>query len=169
MIYQQMQIVNIGAIVRTHGVKGAVVVRLTPGNNPASLEKARWCFLMIRNKPVPFEIEEILATGDDEVVLTLEGINDKPKAETILNTDIALEIKKQARKKKSQVIHDLLGFSISSGGEIVGQVKEIEDTGKQLLFVIEDEKLIPAHEDLIESIDEKQKIIYMDLPEGLLN
>jgi len=51
----------------------------------------------------------------------------------------------------------------------VGRIASIDDTTLNLLFELEDGKLIPASEDIISSIDPDSRTITMTLPQGLLD
>ena len=55
---------------------------------------------------------------------------------------------------------------------LLGVISEVDQTTENVLFVIptkNDELLIPAGEEYIEDIDHDKKIIYVRLPEGLLD
>ncbi len=168
MIYSQKKIIIIGSIVKTHGVHGALMVRLIAGFNTSILNKASSCFLMIRNKPVPFKVLEAIESSNCEVILLFADIQSKPHAEEFLNLEIAVERNSPIRKKKTDNILLLVGYKIYNDGVLVGTVQNIENPGKQFLFVLENDLLLPAHDDLIEFIDDKKKSIFMKLPEGLI-
>ena len=54
----------------------------------------------------------------------------------------------------------------------LGKVTDVDTSTVNTLFVVDrdgDELLIPAQEELIAGIDQKHKIITVDLPEGLLS
>ena len=53
-------------------------------------------------------------------------------------------------------------------GKTIGRIAAIDDSTVNLLFELEDGRLIPANDDLIHHIDMKGKTITMDLPEGIL-
>ena len=68
--------------------------------------------------------------------------------------------------------HFFIGFQVfDKDGKLIGTIKDIDESTENVLFIIhngEKEILIPVSEDYILHIDEKQKSIHMDLPEGLL-
>lgn len=54
----------------------------------------------------------------------------------------------------------------------LGEVIDVDTTTVNTLFVVEreeEELLVPAQEEFIVGIDQKQKLITVELPEGLLN
>jgi len=168
MIYAQKKILNIGSIVKTHGVQGSMLLKLNAGYSPSIISDLEWCFFKIREKPVPFKIAEAIEIGPSEVILHLDDINSKPDAENYLNYEIAIERNKPVRKRKTDNINLLVGYKVYNQKKLVGSIAYIEDTGKQFLFVMDNDLLLPAHDDLIEDIDDKSKSIFMQLPEGLV-
>jgi 16S rRNA processing protein RimM len=50
----------------------------------------------------------------------------------------------------------------------LGEIDYVEDSTANTIFCIEG-KLVPATEDFIERIDAKERTIYMNLPDGLLD
>ena len=56
---------------------------------------------------------------------------------------------------------------------VLGEVVEVDNSTVNTLFVVEcsdgEELLVPAQEEFIVGIDQKHRLITVDLPEGLLN
>ncbi|MEG2947610.1 MAG: 16S rRNA processing protein RimM, partial [Bacteroidales bacterium] len=54
----------------------------------------------------------------------------------------------------------------------LGNIVEVDDATANVLFVIENEDdeqlLVPAVDEFVTNIDEKNKVIYLKLPEGLI-
>jgi 16S rRNA processing protein RimM len=168
MIYRKKKLLTVGAIVRTHGVYGSVVVRFLPGADPLVLEKEGWCFLSIRGKPVPFALKKVYENNNGEAVVEFNGVDSKPDTEFLIGLELSVEQLRSFKKQKVKDISLLKGYAVFNNGAEVGTILDIESTGKQYLFVLEDEKLIPVHDDLINSINDIERRVYMDLPEGLI-
>lgn len=168
MIYRQKKLITIGSIVKTHGVHGGLLLRLIQGYNTSILNKLGYCFLQIRSKPVPFKILEATESNQSEIILNLEGIHSKPIAEDLLNLELSVERNNPIRKKKTDNILLLVGYKVYNDDKLIGTVLNIDNPGKQFLFVLENDLLLPVHEDLILKIDDKKKSIFMNLPEGLV-
>ena len=69
-------------------------------------------------------------------------------------------------------MEDLVGFEIIADGEVQGTIVEYIDDQMNPLFEIERNEeivLIPAHDDMIEQIDETQKCVVMNLPLGIFD
>ena len=65
----------------------------------------------------------------------------------------------------------LVGLCIidTSSKKAIGRISAIDDTTQNILFELEDGTLIPASDELIESIDINKKEINMNIPNGLLD
>ena len=65
------------------------------------------------------------------------------------------------------------GFTlIDSEKGTLGVISEVDQTTDNVLFVIpteDDELLIPAGDEFVDEIDHENKILYVTLPEGLLD
>jgi 16S rRNA processing protein RimM len=65
-----------------------------------------------------------------------------------------------------------LGFSIVEDGKMIGEVIEVIEMPHQVLCKVMykgNEALIPIHEESLEKVDKKNKLIHVNLPEGLLD
>jgi 16S rRNA processing protein RimM len=64
----------------------------------------------------------------------------------------------------------LVGFNVieANNNKKVGTIASIDDSTANILFELEDGRLIPATDDLITDINTKDKTIKMKIPEGLL-
>ncbi len=68
--------------------------------------------------------------------------------------------------------YHLLGFTVVNENEELGEVCEVIEQPHQILCKIilnGKEALIPVHEDSLEKIDKKNKKLFVNLPEGLLD
>ena len=65
----------------------------------------------------------------------------------------------------------LLGFSMINDGEVLGDVLEVIEQPHQVMCVVQykgKEALIPLHEESLEKVDMKNRKVYVNLPDGLL-
>ena len=69
--------------------------------------------------------------------------------------------------------HEIIGFTVNTESEEIGQITAVLEQGPQALFQVEttDKKihLIPIHDDFILEVDRKRNLIQVQLPEGLLD
>ena len=64
----------------------------------------------------------------------------------------------------------IVGFELidANTGKAAGKIASVDDTTINILFELEDGKLIPASEELITNVDTKKQQIIVKLPEGIL-
>ncbi len=59
---------------------------------------------------------------------------------------------------------DLVGYTIEDEGKVVGKIAQVDESTINTLAVLEDERMIPLHEDFIVEIDEDARILRVNLP-----
>lgn len=59
---------------------------------------------------------------------------------------------------------DLVGFEIENDGRVVGKIAQVDESTINTLAILEDERMIPLHEDFIVEIDEEARILRVNLP-----
>ncbi len=59
---------------------------------------------------------------------------------------------------------DLVGYTIEDEGKVVGKIAQVDESTINTLAILEDERMIPLHEDFIVEIDEDARVIRVQLP-----
>ena len=59
---------------------------------------------------------------------------------------------------------DLVGFEIEDDGRVVGKIAQVDESTINTLAILEDERMIPLHEDFIIEIDEDAHVLRVNLP-----
>lgn len=158
--------IAVGTIDKTHGTKGELRVTLS-----SDKQFKEWAFLEIQGKPVPFKIAAFSPTFDDGALLKLDRVGTIELASSFVGYTLLLP---KGKRKKGEVYHedDFTGFAlIDKKLGNIGEVESVEEFPNQLLIKTthkSNEVLIPAVEAFIEEIDEAQRVIYLNLPEGLI-
>ena len=62
---------------------------------------------------------------------------------------------------------DLVGYTIEDDGQTVGKIAQMDESTINTLAILEDERMIPLHEDFIVEIDEDARVIRVQLPFAL--
>ncbi len=165
-------IIHVGRTQKPHGIKGEINIIF---NNVEYAElDCEYYLLMIDNIPVPFFIEEFTFTTDVAARVKFDAVDDEKEAAKLINLDICVptNLVKQQEDSIAPGWSHFIGFDVVNiDNEHIGTIVKVDDSTINILFVLENEEkeiLIPATEDFIAVIDEKGKIIKMDLPEGLL-
>lgn len=164
----------VGKFQRTHALKGELnmILEIDPqyflNGNPLIIE--------YDGILVPYYVEGIRPKGNTSYLIKLSGIDKEESALPFVNKEIFISSEDAGHLVDADEMDTIpyLGYKlidINTGKEI-GEIVDIEDSTVNALFILkgkEDKEIfIPAVEDLIEFIDDKAKLIKMNVPEGLI-
>ncbi len=155
--------IEIGVVSRTHGLKGAFMVR-TPSGKVSSLATLQE--ICIEGEWIAIESASWMPKG---WLVKLVGIDTIEDAETLVGEDLFADVVDLPTPLPGQYyIHDLVGCAVfEESGEKVGSFKGIEQTNEspdrgQVWWIVETEKgerLVPTHPHFIRSVDVEKKEI----------
>jgi len=161
---------RIGKIAGTHGLKGELM--LSHMLEPGWLKKEIPLFITLqRDTHIPFFLESFQEVDDETYRIRLEEVDTPEAARSLVGKSVFVaEQYVQLSPETSPLLW--IGFEIAdkSLGR-VGMLKDVFQTAHQWLGELEykgREVLIPLVPQTILQLDAKKKIIYMDLPDGLL-
>ena len=162
----------IGKITSVHGVKGDIVLS---HQLPLDFDTDLLDAIMIELNPnsfIPFFIKEKKETHDDEMLLTLEEIDNREEAKKILNKNVFAPPTLKIEIKNGNRWTDLIGFSLYDQNNLeIGKIADVYINGDQILLAVNykvDEILIPISDELILANEPKQKKITLEIADGLL-
>jgi len=162
---------KVGKIINVHGIKGEVkIFPLTDDiNRFYSLKKV---YLDQENSILPLTISNI-RIHKNVVLASFNEIVDRNQAEQykglfiIINREDAIEL-----SENQYFICDLIGIKVYSlEGKLIGNIKDILQTGPTDIYVIETNNkdvLVPALKDIFKEIDINKKIAKADIPKDLM-
>jgi 16S rRNA processing protein RimM len=163
---------SIGKLVATFGLKGELVLRHSLGKKTA-LKGLQTIFLEDRKDSfLPYFIEETRVKNEQEIFVKLEGVEVKETAQKLVQKEIWLLEKDFQRFAAKTAPLSMLGFSLVNAGKTLGEVLEVIEQPHQVLLRIlynNKEALIPIHNETLDSIDQARKIVYLKLPDGLMD
>lgn len=160
---------EIGYISKTHGLKGHLILRLNELIN-IDEEGIKSVFLELNGSQVPYFIEEC-RPNNTGYILKLETIDSIDTSKKLIGkkafalTDFILE--------NSDSLNEFIGYTIidSRLGNI-GVITDIDEkTDNPIVKVIHStgvEIILPFNDDFIIEIDDDQKTIQFESPEGLV-
>jgi 16S rRNA processing protein RimM len=163
---------KLGQIIKAHGLKGQIVAEFDV-DHPEQFKKLESVFLEINQKLIPFFIEEI-SVLKSKAILKFEDIekveDTKPLIKKILY--LPLDLLPESDSDEFDYEH-IIGFKVRDNnlGEL-GTVEDILERAGQDLIIMnyqEKEVLIPIDESIILEVDEVNKVLLVDLPDGLLD
>ncbi len=162
----------VGRIVKTHGIKGEVTLRID-NDDFDDIEELNYFLLDLNDKLIPFFIENIGYHSNKSFILfqdinTLEAASQLVGKAAYLPLDLLPE-----REGPDFYSHEVVDFVVvdDEKGEL-GKVKEIiEYPTQSLIQIIKDDKeiLIPIHEDIVKNVDREGKKICIKAPSGLID
>ncbi len=163
----QDTLVEIGYVIRTHGVKGHLRIAFDTFCKELSVSEALYFF--VKGVYLPHFIAEISYFQNGDALVLLEEIHVREEAD--LHTKKPVFGPKDWLAEPDTEEESFVGYRIEDDrfghlGEIVAE----SDMGSYWLLTVqsaEKEILIPLHEHLIRMIDEESATIFTQLPEGL--
>ena len=162
----------LGKITRKFSFKGDLIIFLDT-DEPSEYYNLDKIFIKIKDRYIPYFIEEIYPYKNNSIRVHFEDVNDENEAKNLINKEIYLPSNSLPVLERNKFYyHEIEGFKIKDKkvGEL-GYIKYVNDKSPQHLFVVDFNKkeiLIPINDDLIENIDRKKKLINMNLPSGLI-
>jgi 16S rRNA processing protein RimM len=159
-------LVFFGKILRTRGIKGEVVVSLSPG-------------IVIPGEGITVELKSSkyllskkitgISLAESEAIITFSGVHSINEALKIVGYSLYGDLPAVKEKRLATVF----GFSVFDGqGNCWGKVKAQPQHSLNQLLEIEDEQTgeifyVPWHDSIVKKIDRRAKTIFIDPPRGL--
>ena len=159
---------KIGRLGKAHGVKGEVSFQFD--DDIFDTTDADYLILEIDGILVPFFMEEYRFRNDSLALVKFCDVNTQQRASELTGCDVYFP-RTLAEESEGQLsLSSLVGFDIveASNSKVVGKIAAIDDTTQNILFELEDGRLIPASDELITNIDTNRQQIIMQIPTGLL-
>src|SRR5690606_2707752 len=106
--------------------------------------------------------------------IQFEDINSRTEAVPLTGSEIFLkedEVEKYFADE-AEGYEALIGYTLFDSDTKIGEIVDVEEMPMQVMAVVkvgEEEHLIPLADDWVININENEKIIVLDLPEGLLD
>ena len=165
---KQEEVYRIGRLGKAHGIKGEVSLQFD--DDVFDRVDAEYLVLDVEGILVPFFMEEYRFRSDTVALVKFCDVDTQRRASELTGCDVYFP-RALADEDEEHVSYAMLvGFDVVDvrTGNKVGTIAAIDDATVNLLFELEDGRLIPASDDLISDIDMKQGEIRMNIPEGLL-
>jgi 16S rRNA processing protein RimM len=163
------EVYKIGRLGKAHGVKGEVSFQFD--DDIFDRVDADYLVLEIDGILVPFFMEEYRFRNDSVCLVKFCDIDTQQRAQELTGCDVYFPRALADEADEQPSLASLVGFRIDNAadGSVVGTIAAIDDSTVNVLFELEDGRLIPASDDLVTDIDMEQRQIIMNIPEGLLD
>lgn len=162
----------VGKVVKKYSFKGELLVKLDTDEPELFLEMES-VFVEQHKTLIPFFIERSQLHKSTLLRVQFEDVYDETTANEMLGTELYLPLSFLPKLEGTKFYyHEIIGFKVidkrfGDAGIIVG----VNDKTAQHLFVIEyqgNEILIPVNDLFIKEVDRENKVLSLDVPEGLI-
>lgn len=162
------EVYRIGRLGKAHGVKGEVTLQFT--DDVFDRVDAEYLVLDIDGILVPFFMEEYRFRSDCVALVKFCGVDTMQRATELTGSAVYFPRKLAEEADVVPSLSMLVGFSLVDADteKTVGRIASVDDSTSNILFELEDGRLIPASDDLIHQIDATKRIVRTIIPEGLL-
>ncbi len=165
------QYFKIGKFAASYGLLGELVLQHSLGKK-TTLKGLETIYVeQSKDNFLPYFIEKTSIKSDTETYIKLEGIDSKEIARKLTPKEAWLEEADFNKYAAKAAPIALLGFSMMDDDSDLGEIIEVIEQPHQVLCTIlykGKEALIPVHEANLIKIDKKNKKVYVNLPDGLL-
>ena len=165
---KQEEVYKIGRLGKAHGVRGEVSLQFD--DDIFDRVDADYLVLDMDGILVPFFMEEYRFRSDTVCLVKFCDIDTQQRAAELTGCDVYFPRALAEEADEGPSLSSLVGFDLIEvySGKTVGRIAAIDDSTINLLFELEDGRLVPANDNLISDIDMQQQKITMQIPEGLL-
>jgi 16S rRNA processing protein RimM len=169
------QYLILGEVLRPHGVRGEVRVRLMTAY-PERLSAIETLYLgrdPMQATAAAYRMEAI-RIHQGVALLKLKGIDDRDQAERLRKLYIMASLDNAVPLEDDEFyFYELIGMTVQTdNGKTLGTISEILETGANEVYIVDSpqfgEVLIPVIDDVVLKIDPDAGLIVVKLPEGLL-
>lgn len=153
-------VISIGKITRTHGKRGEVQCLME--NEYWDNADATFLILSIDNILVPFRVLDWRGKGSDSLIFQLDRFTDELQAQQLVGYHAYML--KSDISEENEILptwQSLKGYRVldTDQGEL-GTITDVDETTINTLITLNNNQLIPLHEDfIIDILQEKQQII----------
>lgn len=165
------ELLQVGAITSTHGIRGEVKVFPTT-DDPKRFCKLKQVILDDGKSKQELEIESV-KFFKNLIILKFKGIDDINEVEKYRKATLWVTREQAVPLKKDEYfIADLIGLSVvTEDGEVLGNLTDVMQTGANDVYVVakegEEELLIPAIKECVKNVDLENRVMTIFLMPGL--
>ena len=165
------QYFKIGKFAASHGLSGELVLVHNLGKKTALKDLETLFIEESKDNFMPYFITAATAKNDAEVYVTLEGIDNKELARKYTPKEVWMAAEDFNKFAAKSAPISMLGYDLMDGETNLGEIIEVIEQPHQILCAIlynGNEALIPVHENNLVKMDQKNKKVYVEVPDGLL-
>lgn len=164
-------LLQIGVITSTHGVRGEVKVFPMTDDNKR-FKKLKECFIQFKDEWIPVKVQGA-RFFKNMVILKFEDIDNINDVEKYKQCGIFVDREHAVKLNKNEYfVADLIGMQVSrEDGSLLGTLTEVLPTGANDVYVVTDDNkkewLLPAIKDCILDVDMEGRNMTVRLMKGM--
>lgn len=172
---EQPKYLLIGEILRPHGVRGELRLRVLT-DYPERISKLKSVFIG-KDPYAPnlrsFDVQAV-RFHQGYALLTVKQIADRTQAEDYRGLFVMVDIEHAVPLEDDEIyVYELIGMTVETDtGETLGEIIEVLETGANDVYIVDSVKygeiLIPVTDDTLIKTDTDTNRVIMKLPNGLL-
>ncbi|MFK7900651.1 MAG: ribosome maturation factor RimM [Cyclobacteriaceae bacterium] len=164
---------ELGRLEKPHGLKGALTA-IIESDDPSYYDNLETVLVARGGDLIPYFIEEIKVEAKGRTIIRLEDITTIEQAEDFRKLKLYLPLDQLPTLAKDQFYyHEIVGYTIEDKQQgILGKVDAVYTlTGNDLIAMeyLGEEVLIPIQEGVVGEVNHKTNVLYVNLPEGLID
>ena len=167
---KEQSVYKIGVIGKAHGVKGELSIQID--DDIFDRVDAEYLVLKLDGIFVPFFMEEYRFKSDSVALERFEGVDTRERARELTGVEVYFPRELAEQDENVELSYSaLVGYTLidDNSGKPVGPIAYVDEQTNNIMFELEDGRLIPASEELIVDIDQQARTITLDIPEGILD
>ena len=161
------EIAPIGIFGKTHGIKGEINLEL---NIDFDLENTPYIIVDIDGIFVPFFIEDYRYKSDSVALVLFEDISTEERIRPFFGKKAYVKKEALDDGEDDEIsINYYVGFTmLTPQRQVIGQIVEIDDSTANVLFVLDNDALVPVGAVEVLDLDTNKHTMIVEVPEGLL-
>jgi 16S rRNA processing protein RimM len=163
---------QVGHVTRTHGLKGEVTIFLDV-DSAADYAEMDSVLLETKGQLIPYFIQNINIQRDSKAIVKFEGVTTIEQAKLLVGSVLFLPEDVLDELDNTQFYyHEVIDYQIvDTKMGALGKITTVYDLPNQDLIAMSyrgREVLIPINDEMVLTIDREQKILNVNLPDGLI-
>lgn len=162
------EISPIGVFGKTHGIKGEINLEL---NVDFDLENTPYIIVDIDGIFVPFFINDYRYKSDTVALVQFEDIDTEERVRPFFGKKAYVKKEVLDDGEEDELsINYYVGFTmLTPQRTVIGQIVEIDDSTANVLFVLDNDTLVPVGAVEVLDLDPDRHTMIVEVPEGLLD
>ena len=165
------EVFHIGRLGKPHGVRGEITFMFT--DDVFDRVDADYLIIEVDGILVPFFIDEYRFKSNETALMVFDGITTVEQARELTNCEVFFPRSLSDHTEEEMTWSELVGYQVTDIHEgMIGKIVDVDDSTENVLFYVDHKGkmiLLPAADDLIIEINNEDKVITTELPEGLLD